>query len=72
MSELSVLDLSGDTRLQWNSKNAEEVAQARKKFDEFRTNGYAAYKATKAGSELIHNFEPDAERVILRPPMIGG
>ncbi len=74
MSELMVLDRTGDTRLQWSRKNVDEVAAARKRFDEYKAKGYLAYKVNKAGDqgEVLQAFDPDAERVILAPQSIGG
>lgn len=74
MAELMVLDNTGDQRLQWDPTNSSEVRDARDRFDSFKKKGYAAYKVNKAGqeAELIHTFDPDAERLIMRPPMVGG
>lgn len=74
MSELQVLDQTGDTRLLWNMKNADEVAAARKKFDEFKAKGYLSYKVNRKGTEgeIINDFDPEEERIILSPPPIGG
>lgn len=74
VSELSVLDGSGDTRLRWNPKDKDEVQAARDKFDEFRKKGYAAFRVNATGTkgEQIDKFDPRAERVILMPPMVGG
>ena len=74
MSELMVLDSTGDTRLQWNQTNHDEVDAARKRFNELTKKGYAAFKANRSGSqgEQIDAFDPTAERCILIPPMVGG
>lgn len=74
MSELMVLDRSGDTRLQWNDYNADEVEAAKKRFAEFKNKGYAAFKVNRKGDqgEQIDEFDAAAERLILIPPMVGG
>lgn len=74
MSELMIVDQTGDTRLQWNKKNAEEIAAAKLRFDELKTKGYLAYKVDKSGGqgEVLHEFDANAERIILNPRMIGG
>lgn len=74
VSELMILDGTGDTRLQWNERNRDEVAAARKRFDELKTKGYAAFKVNRSGSqgEQIDAFDPAAERLIMMPPMVGG
>jgi hypothetical protein len=68
------LDDTGDTRLQWNLKNPEEVEAARTRFNELKKQGYTAYTVDKSGDsgEVIHTFDPKAERIIFRPHMIGG
>lgn len=74
MSEMSVLDKTGDTRIQWDKANAEEVAAALARFNELRVQGFAAYRvdASGQGSEVLHAFDREAERIIFRPPMVGG
>ena len=74
MSELMVLDQTGDTRLQWRGSDPTEVAAARKRFNELKSKGYAAFKVNRSGNqgEQIDAFDPDAERLVLMPPMVGG
>jgi hypothetical protein len=74
VGELIFLDKTGDTRMQWKAKDPTEVEAARKEFDKYMAKGYAAYKVSKSGDEkeLIHAFDPKAERLLLRPPMVGG
>lgn len=74
MAELSVLDVTGDTRLMWDRNNPEEVARAKQRFDEMKAKRYLAYKVTKKGDqgEVLKDFDPAAERIILTPPMRGG
>lgn len=74
MGELAILDSSGDTRLQWDPGNSSEVKHARDQFDSFRKKGYAAFKVSKSGGqgEQIDSFDPNVQRLILIPPMVGG
>ena len=64
----------GDVKQMWNRNNTEEVNQARKTFEELRGKGYHAFKVAQDGgkAEQIHIFDPDAEKIILAPPMRGG
>jgi hypothetical protein len=64
----------GDLKIIWDSDKPEEVAHARKSFDEFKGKGYLAYKVSKDGAkgEVMKSFEADAEKVILAPRMMGG
>ena len=75
VGEMSRLDRKGDTKIIWDSENEEEVAAARRTFDDLRSQGFLAYKVVgKDGrkGEQIREFEAEAERIILAPPMRGG
>lgn len=71
---LHVLDHTGDTKLIWDRKNEDEVEAAKEMFKKLRKKGYLAYTVTKDGSkgEVIKDFDPDAEKIILSPPIAGG
>lgn len=69
------LDRSGDVRAMWDRGNADEVASARRQFQDLAKKGYVAYRAEgKNGErgEVIREFDPDAERIILVKALVGG
>lgn len=72
--ELCVLDKTGDTKVIWDAKNEAEVAAAKATFDALKAKGYLAYSVSKDGSkgEVIREFDPKAEKIILSAPMQGG
>lgn len=72
--ELCVLDASGDTRMQWDPNNPEEVAKAQARFNELVKQGYLAYSVNKKGDRgtVMASFDPTAERIILHAAMVGG
>lgn len=73
--ELAILDDTGDTKVMWSRDNPDEVDAARTQFNTLTRKGYTAYRATgKDGSkgEQIREFDPNAERIILVPPVQGG
>ena len=72
--EIAVLDHTGDTKLVWDRRNAPEVEAARATFDALKRQGYLAYSVSKAGdrNEVLREFDPDAEAIILSPPLAGG
>ncbi len=74
MSELAVLDRTGDTRIQWDKLNNDETEEARQRFNEFRAKGFASFKVDSSGlkGEQIDEFDASAERIILVPQMVGG
>lgn len=72
---LSTLDRTGDIRQMWDRKNKDEVDAARRTFDDLVKKGHMAYRAVgKEGErgEQIRKFDPDAERIILVKPLVGG
>lgn len=73
---LAVMDGTGDTKVIWDSHNADEVAAAKVQFDSLRKKGFLAYKVDKKGekivNEMITEFDPKAEKIILSPPLAGG
>lgn len=75
MSEMMVLDFSGDSRLMWNADNRDEVKAAREHFDSLRKKSYLAFRAEgKEGlkGSQIDKFDESLERIIMVPPMVGG
>lgn len=69
------LNDKGDTKIVWDSENADEVAIAKAAFESARKKGMLAYKAEgRKGErgEQIRTFDPDAERIILVKAIQGG
>lgn len=73
MSELRILSNIGDVRISWNSSSIEEVNTARETFDKKISQGWSAFRE-KVGikGDKIKIFDPDAERIVLVPPISGG
>lgn len=75
MGVMAVMDpKEGDVRVIWDPDRPEEVESARAQFQTLRGKGYAAYRVTATGrkGEVIREFDPDAEKIILAPAMVGG
>jgi hypothetical protein len=72
--ELHVLDTTGDTKTTWNPHNADEVAVARDVFVRLKAKGYLAYRVEKGGDkgEVMREFDPLADKMILSPQTVGG
>lgn len=67
----------GDVQIKWNPTDEEEVANAKRTFADLRSKGYAFFKVPeqKAGQkagEQIHDFDPDAGEILVRPALAGG
>lgn len=72
--EMAILDSTGDTKVIWDPHNPDEVAAAKAQFDTLKKKGFIAYTVNKKGDkgEVIREFDPNAEKIILSPPLAGG
>lgn len=73
--EMAVMDHTGDTKVIWDPDNADEVAAARAQFEALRKKGFAAFRVRGKDGEKgaqITAFDPQAEKLILVPQMVGG
>ena len=73
--EMSIIDGSGDTKLIWDSEKPAEVENARQTFSNLKGQGYVPFAVTgKEGvkGERMVEFDSEAERMIMVPPMVGG
>lgn len=73
--QLIVLDHTGDTKTNWDPSKPEEVENARATFDRLRKKGYLAYRVNRQDSgrgEVMREFDPHAEMLIMAPPTAGG
>ena len=72
---MAELNENGDTKFMWDKKNKVETKAAKAHFEGLMKKGFAAFtvvgKDAKKGVKITR-FNPDAERVILVPPMAGG
>lgn len=73
MGEIRQLARVGDMRISWNSGNEKEVDAAKDIFDKRIKEGWTAFRE-KIGikGDKIKIFDPDAERIVLVPPISGG
>lgn len=71
---IEAMDLSGDSKIYWDRGKMGEVAAAEKSFDTLKEKGYVAFRLNSDGStgEQIREFDPNAERIVMRPPLAGG
>ena len=74
MAELAVMDATGDTKHIWDKNNDAEVEAAKALFTSLRKRGYLIYRVDKKGDkgEMLTEFDPNAEKLIASPPMVGG
>ena len=71
---MACLDRTGDTRIIWDPDKPEEVAAAERTFDELKKKGYTAFSVRKNGEKdkVVRTFDPDSEKIILAPALVGG
>lgn len=75
IGEMATMDRTGDTKVIWDSKNADEVENAQKQFDTLvKVKKFAAFAVNKDGtkSEQIRAFDATLEKIIFVPPLAGG
>lgn len=72
--ELCVLDDTGDTKLIWDRSKQDEVDAAKAMFTTLKKKGYFAYSVVDNGEngEVVTEFDPTAERIIMAPQLQGG
>ena len=72
-SLLAAGDATGDSRIEWSKDNPTEVEAAREMFARLKAKAYRAYKIVKGDQrEIIHSFDPAAEKIIMMPQTVGG
>lgn len=74
-SVIEVMDEGGDTKLIWSRHNRDEVEAARDLYNRMKKKGYYGYSVVgERGDkgEVLRDFDPNAERIIMAPPHIGG
>lgn len=75
MGEMRIIGGKGDTKVIWNPENKDEVKAAEKQFkDLVKKRKFAAFHVREDGGqgERITEFDPQAGKIIMVPPMAGG
>ena len=64
----------GDTKIVWSRSNSDEVANARRTFEDLLSKKFTAFAVKHNGDkgDRIYAFDPNAEHLIMVPPMAGG
>lgn len=72
--EMNIMDASGHTKHIWDSSKEAEVDAARVMFNTLTKKRYRAFHVKKDGEQgtQMDQFDPDAEKMILVPPIVGG
>jgi hypothetical protein len=74
-SIFELLSHHGDTKIIWDRRKPDEVEAAEELYDSLKAKRYLAFTAEgedgKKGKQ-ISKFDPNAERLIMTPPVVGG
>lgn len=81
MKTMKVMDRTGHTNIEWNPDDSNSVAEATYVFNRYVLDGYQAWKmevkhdsnsiAEETG-ERINTFDPQADRILIFPQLVGG
>lgn len=71
---MQVMDPTGHTKVEWDADIPAEVANAKATYKSMTDNGYYAYRINAEGEPAtrLTEFDPEAEKMILRPQLRGG
>jgi hypothetical protein len=73
MATQIVMDHKGDSRFQFNPRDAEGLAEAERRFKKLTGAGFTAAVRTAASeSTRIRSFDPNAEETLFFPRLVGG
>jgi hypothetical protein len=72
---LSIADVTGDTRIMWDPRDADEVKVAKEAFDKAKKKGMLAYAVDEKGEKtgtVIREFDPSQSKIIMTKQLVGG
>jgi hypothetical protein len=70
---MNVLDATGHTEIKWDRRKRDEVQLARDAFNAMRSAGHSIFRVRKGEpGERITEFDPDAEKLMVIPHLVGG
>ena len=69
---LRELDVTGDTQHHWTPGDKASTALVADRFVELLGMGHTAFRMEGNQGTIIRKFDPEAETIIVTPPLIGG
>ena len=73
MARQIVMDVTGDTRHEFDPADAAAVAEASARFNQLTDAGFtAAVRGGQGSSELVRRFDPAADETVFFPRLRGG
>jgi hypothetical protein len=73
MATQIVMDRTGDTRYDFDARNANALLEAEERFKELTRAGFTAAVRTASGdAAVMRTFDPTAEETVFLPRLAGG
>jgi hypothetical protein len=73
MARQILMDVTGDTRYEFDPADAAAVAEALARFNQLSDAGFtAAVRTGQGSSQLVRHFDPDADETVFFPRLRGG
>lgn len=74
MGVMRILGPSGDTRVEWNPADLDEVSDVRRRFNEIVAEGYLVFELEDESMEgrQVRSFDPRAREIRAFRPLAGG
>ena len=73
MATQIVMDRTGDTRHNFDAKNANALLEAEERFKKLTGAGFTAAVRTATGeASVTRSFDPNAEETVFFPRLVGG
>lgn len=71
---MSIINASGDIKVEWNPDNEDEVKLAEKTFKENTKKGFKAFRVYDDGKKgkMLDGFDKYAEKILFTPLIVGG
>jgi hypothetical protein len=67
------MDSKGDTQWQWDRETEVGLKESKQVFEKHFQGGFLAYMIDQANEgTVIREFDPEAEKIVMVPPMAGG
>lgn len=74
MSEMRILDETGDSKQVWDPDDEDSVEATRDMYNKLKKKGYQAFEVNDKGGKgkLMLEFNPKAGKIIMAPKPAGG
>lgn len=67
MGRITVLNETGDERIEWDPTDAEATGRAEREFDRLKKEGYNIYEVAETKGRRVERFDPKVGRLVAAP-----